>query len=501
MAATIAKNSRTLTTSDVLDQKAGTDTQDLADTRLDSRPIHPIALRRRLMIADAVAVLVGLSWVVGVELALDPLSGPGLRRHVALAVASLPGFAIGASLNHLHRARANVRRVDEVTNVIRAACVGTGLMVLLAFAVQMKDLSRLWVLMMAIGMSASVGAERLLARRVFAGMRASGRIRRRIAIIGTDPHAVGLLHMYERDPSLGYHVVGFVGSDDLGHRGGVTVLGSIDELDDVMERFGIGGVVVSPASVPDDQINVMTRRLTDAGYHVTISSALRDIDISRLRPQSVDGRSMFYVEPVIRDGVPHLAKRAFDTVFAAILLIVSAPLLLVSAVAIKVTSRGPVLFRQTRVGKNGDLFTMVKLRTMVVDAEQRKAELAELNEADGPLFKMADDPRITSVGRVLRKLSIDELPQLAAVLRGTMSMVGPRPALPDEVTQWDETTKERLRVLPGLTGLWQVSGRSDSSFDQYKRLDLLYVDNWSLKHDLMICMRTVGVVLACRGAS
>ena len=144
---------------------------------------------------------------------------------------------------------------------------------------------------------------------------------------------------------------------------------------------------------------------------------------------------------------------------------------------------------------------MTKLRTMVVDAEARRAELLDRNEMDGPLFKIADDPRITRVGRVLRKLSIDELPQLFSVVGGSMSMVGPRPALPDEAALWDEQVHERLRVLPGITGMWQVSGRSTTSFEEYKRLDLYYVDNWSLTHDVRICAKTVGVVLSSRGAA
>ena len=147
------------------------------------------------------------------------------------------------------------------------------------------------------------------------------------------------------------------------------------------------------------------------------------------------------------------------------------------------------------------MFEMIKYRTMSVDAEERKAELAHLNESDGALFKIRNDPRITRVGRVLRRLSIDELPQIYCILIGTMSTVGPRPALAEEVEQWDEETKQRLKVLPGLTGLWQVSGRSDTSFEQYSRLDLAYVDNWSLLHDLKICFRTVWTVLTGSGAS
>ena len=182
-------------------------------------------------------------------------------------------------------------------------------------------------------------------------------------------------------------------------------------------------------------------------------------------------------------------------------MIMTLPVQLVTAIAIAATSRGPVFFRQIRVGQDGQLFEVLKFRTMFRDAEERKAELMKHNEADGPLFKMKNDPRITPVGRILRKLSFDELPRLFCVLIGSMSMVGPRPALPDEVEQWDDDVRERLRVPPGLTGMWQVSGRSDSSFETYKRMDLYYVDNWSLLHDVKICARTVGVVLTGSGAS
>ncbi len=174
--------------------------------------------------------------------------------------------------------------------------------------------------------------------------------------------------------------------------------------------------------------------------------------------------------------------------------------MLITSLAVKATSPGPVLFRQERVGLDGQTFRMIKFRTMVADAELQRAELLDRNESDGPLFKIADDPRITTVGRRLRKWSIDELPQFFNVLRGDMSVVGPRPALPSEVAEWDPEVRERLRVLPGITGLWQVAGRADSSFDAYKRLDLFYVDNWSLLHDVRIVVRTFGAVALKRGA-
>jgi exopolysaccharide biosynthesis polyprenyl glycosylphosphotransferase len=193
-------------------------------------------------------------------------------------------------------------------------------------------------------------------------------------------------------------------------------------------------------------------------------------------------------------------KRLFDVVTAAAGLVVASPLIALSALAVKLEDRGPVLYRQTRVGKDGVDFELLKLRTMVVDAEAKLDSIAHLNEADGPLFKVKNDPRITRVGRFLRKTSLDELPQLVNVLKNEMSMVGPRPALPREVLEWDEELRNRLRVRPGITGMWQVNGRSDTTFEDYQRLDLYYVDNWSLVTDLLIVLKTVPAVLMSRGA-
>lgn len=477
-----------------------------AATAVPVAPVAPAPLlastaRNRLVLADVVALMVGVAVAFGLQRLLRPVPDFIVAWHVLLVVASLPGFAFGAVVNRLYLARANARPGEEAQNVLRAVGIGVGVIVSIAFAVQFKDLSRLWVFLVAASVCSTVLAERQVARRLFDRMRAKGRLRRRILIVGTDAHAIGLVHTYQRHPEFGYDVVGFVGDDDLGDRGGVKVLGPIERLNEILAGQDVNGVVVSLGSVGEDHVNRLTRELTDHGYHVVLSSSLRDIDITRIRPQALDGNTMIYVEPVIRGGWRAAAKRVFDVLVASFILLLSAPVLAVAAIAIKLEDRGPVLFRQERVGRDGKRFTMTKLRTMVVDAEALKADLLDQSEVDGPLFKMAHDPRITRSGRLLRKLSIDELPQLVAVLVGTMSMVGPRPALPDEVAQWDGELRDRLRVLPGLTGMWQVSGRSDTSFEQYRRLDLYYVDNWSLGHDLRICAKTVGVVLTGRGAS
>jgi lipopolysaccharide/colanic/teichoic acid biosynthesis glycosyltransferase len=207
-----------------------------------------------------------------------------------------------------------------------------------------------------------------------------------------------------------------------------------------------------------------------------------------------------YVEPIRRFGWRAVAKRVFDLLFAVLLLILTLPVLIVTAVLIKLDSKGPLFFTQPRLGRNGVIFGVRKLRTMVVGAERMLDELRDQSDVDGPLFKMRNDPRVTRVGRIIRKLSIDELPQLWNVVMGDMSIVGPRPALPAEAELWTDETRARLRVKPGITGMWQVSGRSSLAFEDYVRNDLYYVDNWTLLTDLAIVAKTVPVVFLGRGA-
>jgi len=463
--------------------------------------LSPRTLRRRLAFADAFALAVGIAIGFVAQRIFSGASRSTITDQLILIAASVPVFAMAASYNKLYQARANTRRLEEAMNIFKAVATGMAALLLIALAIQNRDLSRVWVAATAIGIAGAVLLERRTARSMFTRLRQQGRMTRRIIMVGTDAHAVNLVEAYRSNPALGYQVVGFVGDDEFSSTLPIGVLGAADEVHGLLDDHNAVGVVVSLSSVPPHTVNQLTRQLTDSGYHVALSSSLRDIDVTRLRPQTQDGQTMIYVEPTVRGGWRAVAKRVFDLALATFILILSLPLQLATAIAIVATSRGPIFFRQIRVGQDGELFEVLKFRTMYEDAEARKAELMDQNEADGPLFKMRNDPRVTSVGRIIRKLSIDELPQLFCVLLGSMSMVGPRPALPSEVEQWDDQVRERLRVPPGLTGMWQVSGRSDSSFEVYKRMDLYYVDNWSLLHDIKICFRTVGVVLRGSGAS
>jgi exopolysaccharide biosynthesis polyprenyl glycosylphosphotransferase len=233
---------------------------------------------------------------------------------------------------------------------------------------------------------------------------------------------------------------------------------------------------------------------------VYVGTGLLDVAPSRTSVVQGVGLDLLHVRPAPTRGARRLVKEVVERMVALGGLVVLSPLLLALAVAIRRETPGPALFRQQRVGRNGELFTMVKFRTMTQTAEADKVELSVLNECDAVLFKMRADPRVTGLGRWLRRYSIDELPQLWNIVTGDMSLVGPRPALPDEVEKYDVDPRRRLAVKPGLTGLWQVSGRSDLSWPETVRLDVQYVDNWSLGLDVSIVCRTIGAVLDHRGA-
>jgi exopolysaccharide biosynthesis polyprenyl glycosylphosphotransferase len=458
----------------------------------------PRRLRQLLITSDVVAIVVGYAAAIAIQQIVKPVVDSTLRDELLFAVFMVPIWVLSMGANNLFLARAVSRFGEELRRLVLSGLMASGFLVAVLFLAQYNELSRLWVALLFVCVTSSLVASRLIVREVFNRLRRAGRIRRPVVIVGTGPEAVSLLHATLNRPDLGYEVLGFTG-DPIGGVGN-AVLGSIEDTPDVIQRTGATGAILSVASLDPAVVNRLTRTLTDGGCHVTLSSSLHDIDITRTRSQSIDGRLMIYVEPTNRSRIRLLLKRTFDIVVSALALLLTLPLVLVAAAAIKLDSRGPVLFRQVRVGKDGEPFEMIKLRSMVQDAEEQRSELEGLNERTGPLFKLSADPRITRVGRVLRATSIDELPQFWNVLRGEMSVVGPRPALPSEVEHWTPDLRERLRVLPGITGMWQVSGRAEADFELYRRMDLFYVDNWSLTHDLKIVVKTFLVVLLRRGS-
>lgn len=490
-------------------ERSGEDSPSVPPATTDDRPpsastIDPSVARRMLLIADLAAIVVAFAATFVIQRVVRPVADPAVTRQLVIAIVTTPVWVVAIVSTRLLDARATEKVAEETRRIMSAAMIIVAAIVAVGFAVKFDALSRLWVGLTFVAITTSLALERWAARRCFARLRSTGRLRRRIVIVGDADHARDLAASVSDHP--GYDLLGHIGDvqhlDALSgnHRPELVSLGHLDDAERILDAVDANGVIISLASLTATKVNRLARRLTDLGYHVALSSSLVDIDVARLRTQAIDGSAMFYIEPTIRNGWRASAKRAFDVTVAATTLLLSAPVLAIAAVAIKATSPGSVVFRQTRVGKDGREFSIYKLRTMVQDAEQRRAELAQDNEADGPLFKMTNDPRVTAVGRFLRTTSIDELPQCVNVLLGHMSVVGPRPALPSEVAQWGPEVHERLRVLPGITGLWQVSGRSDANFESYQRFDLYYVDNWSLLNDIGIVARTVGVVIGARGA-
>jgi exopolysaccharide biosynthesis polyprenyl glycosylphosphotransferase len=304
---------------------------------------------------------------------------------------------------------------------------------------------------------------------------------------------------------LGFDPVGFVSTSerDLRIRGNgdlSPVVGDLSTLGDAIRQTRAECVFVASSAMRMDDMPRVTRTVRQAGIEFRVTANLPEMLSSRLAPQSFRGLMALALKPVQLTGAQAALKRILDIALAATGVLLLAPFWLLAAILIKATSRGPVLYRQARIGRLGKPFSFLKFRTMVRGADALVTQLDRLNEATGPLFKMRDDPRVTSVGRVLRRWSLDELPQLWNVLKGDMSLVGPRPPLPEEVEAYREWHFDRLEVRPGITGLWQVSGRSNLSFDDYVRLDLFYVENWSPILDLYLLLRTVPAVLRRTGA-
>jgi exopolysaccharide biosynthesis polyprenyl glycosylphosphotransferase len=329
---------------------------------------------------------------------------------------------------------------------------------------------------------------------------------RRVLVVGDASHVIELSHQLRREMYAGYQVVGACIPDALiapvpQHLDGVPVVGSFRNILDAAAAISADTVAVTgSAELTARRLRRLGWQMEGTGIDLVLAPALTDVAGPRIHTRPIAGLPLIHVESPEFSGGRKALKGLVDRTAAFFALMVLLPVFIVVAVAIRADSRGSVFFRQRRVGLGGREFDVFKFRSMVVDADQNLGAVAEMNETDGLMFKMRRDPRVTRVGSVLRKWSMDELPQLINVFTGDMSLVGPRPPLPSEVAWYDQDVARRLLVKPGMTGLWQVSGRSDLSWEDGIRLDLYYVENWSLAADLTILWKTVGAVLRRKGA-
>lgn len=464
------------------------------------RPSRFNARKAAVFIADMNAVAISLLIANIIHNQVNPQDPVEQSTYFWLFAGTFAVWPISFVRQFLYRARHIARSADEAERVVKAIFYGfMGVFAVSIFA--QVILSRTLVLIAFFVMLVVVGIERGSVRYIFKRSRANGQNLRNVLMVGKNAEGAFVRDMLDRDASHGYRVLGYL-EDQLD--GGIDDLADSGKALAAIKAANAGGVIIAATGIEVATSNQLIRTLTENDVHVELSSTLCDIASDRLTIRPLGRFPMVYIEPVERAGWRAFAKQTFDYVLGAILFVLTLPILLGAMIGIKVTSPGPVFFKQIRVGRDGEEFEVYKLRTMVIDAEKQLDNVRHLNEAKGPIFKIKDDPRITRIGRILRKTSIDELPQFINVLRGEMSIVGPRPALPSEVEQWEPALRHRLRVQPGITGMWQVGGRldgdTDEDVDDYGQLDLYYVDNWTLVTDLTIILRTVPAVLLQKGS-
>ncbi|TQS41423.1 sugar transferase [Cryptosporangium phraense] len=390
---------------------------------------------------------------------------------------------------------------DEFKRVFKAIISLTAVVCFLAFT-QKADLSRLSVGTVLPLTAAVTLAVRFGARKTLHVVRRRGRASQRILLVGTLGEALSVYRITTRNPNAGLVPVGICLTEPTAERASLPIPvfnGKVEPLDRV-KQVGADTIAVCGArGVSPEALRRLAWQLEGSGIELVVAPSLTNIAGPRVHIRPVEGLPLLHVEEPTISGVGWLLKGLFDRLAAFFGLLLISPILGLAALAIKISDPGPVFFRQARAGRGGETIRVWKFRTMYVDAEERLAELLGSNETDGLLFKMANDPRITRVGHFLRKTSIDELPQLINVLLGEMSLVGPRP-LPVKNEQFNGDSRRRMLVRPGITGLWQVSGRSNLSWEDAVRLDLYYVDNWSLAFDFMILYKTLFAVMKSDGA-
>jgi len=399
---------------------------------------------------------------------------------------------------------------EEFKRVTQATIAVLAFVATLSYAT-MAEIARGYVLL-ALPMAAVLTLlGRYAARKRLHAARYRGKYLERVVAVGHERTVLDLVQQVEKAKHAGMQVVGACLPVEascpsqqslalLRHQ--VPVLGCLEDVLAAVERVQADAVAVTACDEMDGMaLRRLSWKLQAADIDLVVAPTLMEVAGPRIHIRPVSGLSLLHVEAPEFTGGRRIAKGIVDRGAAALALLLLSPLLIGIAIAVRTTSPGPALFRQTRVGRNGEEFTMLKFRSMAQDAEHRLSALLDLNERkEGLLFKIRDDPRVTRVGAWLRRFSLDELPQLFNVLNGSMSLVGPRPPLPSEVEQYHDDVRRRLLVKPGLTGLWQVSGRSDLSWDESVRLDLRYVENWSLALDVMILWKTASAVLRHHGA-
>ncbi len=445
-------------------------------------------------IVDLLTVAIGWGLVL-VASNITELEIRSNQRSVALTLAATAVTLLIMERRGLYDGRPTLPRTEEISRVF-VAVLGGAASVAVAGAFLDWQIGA-WEL--ALG-GAGVFAGRVLLRGLLRSLGTelpSTTTPERVVVVGTGLEAKELAELIIDHPEARFDLAGIVGNLSVAERNGLADLwiGPTGRLIELMHQHEVGGAIVTATGFRSQQFRNITKELFSSGYEVHLTTG-----VSRMWEGRFDVRSLAH-EPLIvmgRNDPPawqHFAKRVLDIIGATIAIVVFSPIMALAVLAIKLEDRGDITYNARRAGRSGDFFDMYKFRSMVPNAEDLKKEMEAQNERTGPLFKVSNDPRITRVGRIIRETSVDELPQLFNVLRGDMSLVGPRPALPEEEQAFDEELRERFKVRPGITGLWQVEARSNAAFNAYRRLDLHYVENWNIGLDLRILLATAEQVV------
>lgn len=516
----VSRHTKKLLTREVISGSSPAQLQDVATGRVPNAQTFPprpsqrpgennpsdfIAWTRRYVLTTALLdALVGLLSAIVVVLWVHPggESVGATQSLIAVLAAPLLWPMAIASARGYERRRVGIGS-DEMRAVLRAGVVVVVVGAFAAGLLQRIVLLTMLVALVPIAVGLSLGV-RFVNRKVLHRQQAAGSNVRNVIVVGSPLSAADLTLLLDREPHCGMRVTGVcVPATDIGQAQelGLNVLGDLDHVTAVVREFGCDAVAITGGDATRHNfLRGLAWSLEDLDVELLVHPGLIEVAGPRMHIRPYVGLPLLHIEQPHFTGWRRIVKRGADLLLTVLGLLVISPVLAAIAIAIKLQDGGPVFFRQARVGSDGESFTMYKFRSMVLDAEARLATLTACNEGAGPLFKMVDDPRITRLGKFLRKYSLDELPQLFNVLNGTMSLVGPRPPLQSEVAQYATDAHRRLLVKPGLTGLWQVSGRSTLSWEESVRLDLRYVENWTLTFDLLILWKTVFAVLAQRGA-
>jgi len=435
--------------------------------------------------------------------AVDPVYDATFRAYIPFAVVLTVLLMTAYKLGGVYDQPRGASWLDEVYALIGGTTTGIVIITAMTFWFRPLVYSRLMFIWAGVMIIALLSLSRLIKRWVWGSLMRRGLGVDRVLVVGAGEVGRRLMRNIVAQPELGYQVIGFVDDDpeknsaDIGR---LKALGGIDKLPQVVQEEAIDEVIVTLPWMYHRKILGIMHQCERERVRARIVPDLFQLALSRVDIEDLGGIPIIGVKEISITGWNLAFKRASDVALSLAGLIFLFPLLLLISLAIKLDSPGPILFKQLRVGKGGRRFVLYKFRSMHQGAEEERPRLAELDEVVGPTFKMRHDPRCTRVGRVLRRTSLDELPQLYNVLRGEMSLVGPRPAIPLEVEQYQEWHRKRLEASPGITGLWQVSGRSQLAFDEMCLLDIYYLENWSPLLDLKITLKTIPAVLAGRGA-